>query len=295
METPAAPWPLLQIAIEPKSKADQEKLHIALSKLADEDPWFNVKRDEESGQTIIAFMGKLELDNIIDRVRAEFKINVNIGSPQVAYRETITRSHRQNYTHNKQSGGVGQFARVRIMFEPNAYEPDFALASSIVGSAVPNDCIAGVEKGLRSVLSAGPFAGFPMIGVKATLVDAAWHDIEPLAFEIAGRACIREAAPHLGVKLLEPIMKVEVVTPADFVVSIIGELKSRRGQIREEETRDVAIVINAMVPLATTFELEETLRSRSKGQARLSARYVGYAPVPLPDDRDPPPAAAMFA
>ncbi len=297
MEKPAAPWPLLEIAIEPKSKADQEKLLIALSKLADGDPWFHVKWDEESGQTIIAGMDELHLDTVIDRVRREFNIDVNVGTLRVAYRETITRIHEQDYTHKRTSGGRGQFARVKIVFEPNADSTDFVLESRIVGDAVPNEYVAGVEKGLLTVLSSGPFAGFPMIGVKATLVDGAYHDSDSsaLAFEIAGRACLREAAPCLGVQLLEPITKVEVVTPGDYVGSVIGELNSRRGQIRGQETRGVAVVVNAIVPLANMFKLEETLRTRSNGQALLSASYSGYSPVPRPDDRDPPPAMAMRA
>ncbi|WP_244734613.1 hypothetical protein [Mesorhizobium sp. 113-1-2] len=183
------------------------------------------------------------------------------------------------------------------MFEANAYNPDLVFASRIAGGAIPGDYVAGVEKGVRSALSQGPFAGFPMIGVKATLVDGAWHetDSSALAFEVAGRACFREAAPHLGVQLLEPIMRVEVVTPADYAGSITGELKSRRGQIRDQETRDGAVVIHATMPLATMFKLEETLWSRSNGQARLSACYARYEPVPGPDSRDPPPAAAAFA
>jgi elongation factor G len=297
MEKPAAPWPLLQIAIEPKSRADEEKLRTVLSKLADEDPSFRVKTDEESGQTIIAVMGELHLDSIIDRVRREFMINVNVGAPQVAYRETITRSHQQDYAHKKLFAGKSQFARVKIVFEPDADRTDLAFASRIVDGTVPNEYISGVEKGISSALSAGPFAGFPMIGVKATLIDGAFHDADSsaLAFEVAGRACFREAAPRLGVQLLEPIMKVEVVTPADCAGSIVGELNSRRGQIRGQETRDLSVVIDAMVPLATMSRLEETLQSRSAGQARLSVSYAAYAPVPLPDDRDPPPAAAMYA
>jgi len=297
MEQLAAPWPLLQIAIEAKSRADEEKLRIALSRLADEDPWLHIKWDEESGQTIIAFMDEPALDSIIERLRREFMINVNVGAPQVAYRETITRAHQQDYTHKRHFGGTGQFARVKIMFEPNAYNPDFVFASRTAGSAIPDEYVTEVENGLRGALSAGPFAGFPMIGVKATLVDGALHetDSSALAFEVAGRACFREAAPRLGVQLLEPIMKVEAMTPADYVGSIVGELKSRRGRIGDQETRDVAVVIHATVPLATMFKLEDTLRSRSNGQTRLSVSYAGYELVPTPDDRDPPPAAAMFA
>lgn len=297
MEKPAAPWPLLQLAIEAKSKADEGKLRIVLSRLADEDPWFYVKWDEESGQTIIAAMGEVELDRIIDRVRREFNLAVNVGAPQIAYRETIIRSYQQDYTHKKLLAGTGQFARVKIMFEPNAHNPDLVFASRIAGGAIPNEYMAGVEKGLRSIQSQGPFAGFPMIGVKAILVDGAWHetDSSALAFEVAGRACFREAAPHLGVQLLEPIMRVEVVTPADYAGSIISELKSRRSQIQDQESRDVAVVIHATMPLVNMFKLEETLWSRSNGQARLGVSYAAYAPVPLPDDRDPPPAAAVFA
>ncbi|MBZ9742090.1 MULTISPECIES: hypothetical protein [unclassified Mesorhizobium] len=297
MEKSAPPWPLLQIAIEAKSKADEEKLRIALRRLAGGNPGFHVRWDEESGQTIIAFMDEVELESIIDRVRHEFNIAVNIGTPQVAYRETITRSHQRDHTHKRLFGGAGQFARVVIKFEPNSHKADFAFQSGIIGDAVPNDYVEGVEKGLLSALAAGPFAGFPMIGVKATLVDGDWHqtDSSALAFEIAGRACFREAAPRLGVQLLEPIMKVEVMTPADHVDGIIGELKSRRGHIQDQETRDPDVLINAVVPLATMSKLEDALRSLSKGQARLSTFYSRYAPVPGFDDREPPPAAAMFA
>lgn len=297
MEKSAAPWPLLQIAIEPKSKADQERLLIALSELADEDPWFHVKSDEESGQIIIAFVSELHLNDIVDRIRREFKVEVNVGAPQVAHRETITRKHEQDYTHKKQTGGSGQFARVKIVFEPNPASSEFEFEAKVVGGAVPKKYILGVEKGINSVMTSGPFAGSPMIGVKATLIDGAYHDVDSsvLAFEIAGRACFREAAPRLGVQLLEPIMTVEVVTPEDYVGSVIGELNSRRGQIQGQETRGVAVVVNAMMPLANMFKLENTLRSRSKGQAVLSASYAGYSPVPLPDDGDPPPAMAIRA
>ncbi|MGO4834619.1 elongation factor G, partial [Rhizobiaceae sp. 2RAB30] len=236
------PEPVIQIAIEPKTKGDQEKMGLALNRLAAEDPSFRVKSDEESGQTIIAGMGELHLDIIVDRMRREFKVEANVGAPQVAYRETITRTHEQDYTHKKQTGGTGQFARVKIVFEPNPDGEDFVFDSKIVGGSVPKEYIPGVEKGLRSVLSSGPFAGFPMIGVKATLIDGAFHDVDSsvLAFEIAGRACIREAAPKLGVQLLEPIMKVEVVTPEDYVGNVIGDLNSRRGQIQGQESRGIA-------------------------------------------------------
>ncbi len=276
------PEPVIQIAIEPKTKADQEKMGLALNRLAAEDPSFRVKTDEESGQTIIAGMGELHLDIIVDRMRREFKVEANVGAPQVAYRETITRTHEQDYTHKKQTGGSGQFARVKIVFEPNAEGEDFVFESKVVGGSVPKEYVPGVEKGINSVLSSGPFAGFPMIGVKASLVDGAYHDVDSsvLAFEIAGRACFREAAAKLGVQLLEPIMKVEVVTPEDYVGDVIGDLNSRRGQIQGTEARGVATVVNAMVPLANMFKYVDNLRSMSQGRAQYTMQFDHYEPVP---------------
>ena len=276
------PEPVIQIAIEPKTKGDQEKMGLALNRLAAEDPSFRVKTDEESGQTIIAGMGELHLDILVDRMRREFKVEANVGAPQVAYRETITRSHEQDYTHKKQTGGTGQFARVKLVFEPNAEGEDFVFESKIVGGAVPKEYIPGVEKGIRSVLSSGPFAGFPMISVKATLIDGAFHDVDSsvLAFEIAGRAALREAAPKLGVQLLEPVMKVEVVTPEDYVGSVIGDLNSRRGQIQGQEARGIAVVVNAMVPLANMFKYVDSLRSMSQGRAQYTMQFDHYEPVP---------------
>ncbi|MGB3387822.1 MAG: elongation factor G [Pseudaminobacter sp.] len=276
------PEPVIQIAIEPKTKGDQEKMGLALHRLAAEDPSFRVKTDEESGQTIIAGMGELHLDIIVDRMKREYKVEANVGAPQVAYRETITRTHEQDYTHKKQSGGSGQFARVKIMFEPNTEGEDFVFESKIVGGAVPKEYVPGVEKGIQSVLSSGPFAGFPMIGVKATLIDGAYHDVDSsvLAFEIAGRACFREAAGKLGVQLLEPIMKVEVVTPEDYVGSVIGDLNSRRGQIQGQESRGTAVVVNAMVPLANMFKYVDNLRSMSQGRAQYTMQFDHYEPVP---------------
>jgi elongation factor G len=276
------PDPVIQIAIEPKTKGDQEKMGLALHRLAAEDPSFRVKTDEESGQTIIAGMGELHLDIIVDRMRREFKVEANVGAPQVAYRETITRAHEQDYTHKKQTGGTGQFARVKVLFEPDAEGGDFKFESKIVGGAVPKEYIPGVEKGIQSVLSSGPFAGFPMIGVKATLIDGAYHDVDSsvLAFEIAARACFREAAPKLGVQLLEPIMKVEVVTPEDYVGSVIGDLNGRRGQIQGQESRGVAVVVNAMVPLANMFKYVDNLRSMSQGRAAYTMQFDHYEPVP---------------
>jgi elongation factor G len=276
------PEPVIQIAIEPKTKADQEKMGIALHRLAAEDPSFRVKSDEESGQTIIAGMGELHLDIIVDRMRREFKVEANVGAPQVAYRETITRGAEHDYTHKKQSGGSGQFARIKVRFEPNEESEDFKFASEIVGGAVPKEYIPGVQKGIDSVMGAGPFAGFPMIGVKATLVDGAYHDVDSsvLAFEIAGRACFREAAAKLGVQLLEPIMKVEVVTPEDYVGDVIGDLNSRRGQIQGTETRGIATVVNSMVPLANMFKYVDNLRSMSQGRAQYTMQFDHYEPVP---------------
>ena len=277
------PEPVIQIAIEPKTKADQEKMGIALHRLAAEDPSFRVKSDEESGQTIISGMGELHLDIIVDRMRREFKVEANVGAPQVAYRETITRSAEHDYTPKKQSGGSGQFARIKVRFEPNPEGEDFKFASEIVGGSVPKEYIPGVQKGIDSVMGSGPFAGFPMIGVKATLLDGAYHDVDSsvLAFEIAGRACFREAAASkLGVQLLEPIMKVEVVTPEDYVGDVIGDLNSRRGQIQGTETRGIATVVNAMVPLANMFKYVDNLRSMSQGRAQYTMQFDHYEPVP---------------
>ncbi|WP_075996183.1 elongation factor G [Salaquimonas pukyongi] len=276
------PDPVIQIAIEPKTKGDQEKMGIALNRLAAEDPSFRVKSDEESGQTIIAGMGELHLDILVDRMKREFKVEANIGAPQVAYRETITQAHEVDYTHKKQSGGSGQFARVKILFEPNPDGEDFAFESKIVGGNVPREYVPGVEKGIQSVLNSGPLAGFPMLGVKATLLDGAYHDVDSsvLAFEIASRAAFREAAPRAGAQLLEPIMKVEVVTPEEYVGDVIGDLNSRRGQIQGQEMRGIAVVINAHVPLANMFKYVDNLRSMSQGRAQYTMQFDHYAPVP---------------
>ena len=276
------PEPVIQIAIEPKTKGDQEKMGIALNRLAAEDPSFRVKSDEESGQTIIAGMGELHLDILVDRMKREFKVEANVGAPQVAYRETITKVHEEDYTHKKQSGGSGQFARVKIIFEPNPESEEFEFESKIVGGAVPKEYIPGVQKGIESVLSSGPLAGFPMRGVKATLIDGAYHDVDSsvLAFEIAARACFREAAKQAGAQLLEPIMKVEVVTPEEYVGDVIGDLNSRRGQIQGQEIRGVAVVVNAHVPLANMFKYVDNLRSMSQGRAQYTMQFDHYAPVP---------------
>ncbi|MDF1601440.1 elongation factor G [Mesorhizobium sp. YIM 152430] len=276
------PDPVIQIAIEPKTKGDQEKMGLALNRLAAEDPSFRVKTDEESGQTIIAGMGELHLDIIVDRMKREFKVEANVGAPQVAYRETITRTAEVDYTHKKQTGGTGQFARVKLVFEPNPESEEFVFESKIVGGAVPKEYIPGVQKGIQSVLSSGPLAGFPMLGVKATLIDGAFHDVDSsvLAFEIASRAAFREGAQKAGAQLLEPIMKVEVVTPEDYVGNVIGDLNGRRGQIQGQETRGVAVVVNAMVPLANMFKYVDNLRSMSQGRAQYTMLFDHYEPVP---------------
>jgi elongation factor G len=276
------PEPVIQIAIEPKTKGDQEKMGIALNRLAAEDPSFRVKTDEESGQTIIAGMGELHLDIIVDRMRREFKVEANVGAPQVAYRETITRKTEKDYTHKKQTGGTGQFARVKIIFEPNPEGEDFLFESKIVGGSVPREYIPGVQKGIESVMNSGPIAGFPMLGVKATLIDGAYHDVDSsvLAFEIASRAAFKEAAREAGAQLLEPIMKVEVVTPEDYVGDVIGDLNSRRGQIQGQEMRGIATVINAHVPLANMFKYVDTLRSMSQGRAQYTMQFDHYSAVP---------------
>lgn len=275
------PEPVIEIAIEPKTKADQEKMGLALSRLAAEDPSFRVKSDEESGQTIIAGMGELHLDIIVDRMRREFKVEANVGQPQVAYRETITKAAEIDYTHKKQSGGSGQFARVKILFEPHEGD-EFIFESKIVGGAVPKEYIPGVQKGIESVMGAGPLAGFPMLGVKATLLDGAYHDVDSsvLAFEIAARAAFREGAQKAGAQLLEPIMKVEVVTPEDYVGDVIGDLNSRRGQISGTEPRGIATVVDAMVPLANMFGYVNSLRSMSQGRAQYTMQFDHYEPVP---------------
>ncbi|MEN0654340.1 MULTISPECIES: elongation factor G [Hyphobacterium] len=276
------PEPVIEIAVEPKSKADQEKLGIGLNKLAAEDPSFRVKTDEESGQTIMAGMGELHLDILVDRLRREFKVEANIGQPQVAYRETLGRTAEITYTHKKQSGGSGQFAEVKMIFEPLEPGSGFQFESKIVGGNVPREYIPGVEKGIRSVMDNGLIAGFPVIDFKATLIDGKYHDVDSsvLAFEIAARAAFREVKGKADVKLLEPIMKVEVVTPDDYTGSVIGDLNSRRGQIQGQEMRGVATVVNAMVPLANMFGYVNALRSSTQGRAQFTMQFDHYEPVP---------------
>ena len=276
------PEPVIEIAIEPRSKSDQEKLGVALQRLAAEDPSFRVSTDEESGQTIIAGMGELHLDILVDRMKREFKVEANVGQPQVAYRETIGQAYEIDYTHKKQTGGTGQFARVKILFEPNEAGAGYEFESKIVGGNVPKDYIPGVEKGINSVRESGLLAGFPLIDFRATLVDGAYHDVDSsvLAFEIASRAAIKEAKPQLKMKLLEPVMKVEVVTPDEYTGTVIGDLNSRRGQIRDQEMRGNATVVNAFVPLANMFGYVNNLRSATQGRAQFTMQFDHYEPVP---------------
>ena len=276
------PEPVIEIAIEPKSKADQEKLGIALSKLAAEDPSFRVSTDSESGQTILKGMGELHLDIKVDILRRTYKVDANVGAPQVAYRETLTKKAEIDYTHKKQSGGSGQFARVKIVAFPNEVGKGYEFESKIVGGSVPKEYIPGVEKGLESVMNSGPLAGFPVVDVKVELIDGAYHDVDSsaLAFEIASRAALREAMQKGGAVLLEPIMKVEVVTPEDYTGSVIGDLTGRRGQVQGQDMRGNAIVINAMVPLANMFGYVNTLRSMSQGRATFTMQFDHYEQVP---------------
>jgi elongation factor G len=276
------PEPVIEIAIEPKSKADQEKLGVALQKLAAEDPSFRVSTDQESGQTILKGMGELHLDIKVDILRRTYKVDANIGAPQVAYREKLTRRVEQDYTHKKQTGGTGQFARVKIVFEPNEAGAGNVFESKIIGGAVPKEYVPGVEKGINSVMGAGILAGFPVVDVKATLIDGAYHDVDSsvLAFEIASRAAFREALQKGGSVLLEPIMKVEVVTPEEYTGSAIGDLNSRRGQIQGQDVRGNANVINAMVPLANMFGYVNQLRSFSQGRATFTMQFDHYEQVP---------------
>jgi elongation factor G len=276
------PEPVIEIAIEPKSKADQEKLGVALAKLAAEDPSFRVTTDHESGQTILKGMGELHLDIKVDILKRTYKVDANIGAPQVAFRERITKRVEHSYTHKKQTGGTGQFAAVTLVVEPNEPGKGYEFESKVVGGAVPKEYIPGVEKGVESVLSSGVVAGFPVVDVKVQLIDGKYHDVDSsaLAFEIATRACFREALQRGKSVLLEPIMKVEVVTPEDYTGSVIGDLNSRRGQIQGQDMRGNANVINAMVPLMNMFGYVNNLRSMSQGRATFTMQFDHYAEAP---------------
>jgi len=276
------PEPVIEIAIEPKSKADQEKLGVALAKLATEDPSFRVSTDQESGQTILKGMGELHLDIKVDILKRTYKVDANIGAPQVAFREKITQRVEHSYTHKKQTGGSGQFAAIKILCEPTAPGTPFEFVDEIVGGAVPKEYIPGVEKGLESVLGSGVLAGFPVVDLKVTLTDGKYHDVDSsaLAFEICARQCLREALQKGKPVLLEPIMKVEVVTPEDYTGSVIGDLNSRRGQIQGQDMRGNANVINAMVPLMNMFGYVNNLRSMSQGRATFTMQFDHYAELP---------------
>ena len=282
LETMTFPEPVIEIAVEPKTKADQEKMGLALARLAAEDPSFRVETDIESGQTIMKGMGELHLDILVDRMKREFKVEANIGAPQVAYRETISRQAEIDYTHKKQTGGSGQFARVKMVITPTEPGEGFSFESKVVGGTVPKEYIPGVEKGVKSVMDSGPLAGFPVIDFKVALIDGAYHDVDSsvLAFEIAARAAMRDGMKKAGAKLLEPIMKVEVVTPEEYTGGIIGDLTSRRGQISGQESRGNAVVVNAFVPLANMFGYINNLRSMSSGRAVFTMLFDHYEAVP---------------
>ncbi|MBH98424.1 MAG: elongation factor G [Rhodospirillaceae bacterium] len=276
------PDPVIEIAVEPKTKNDQEKMGTALTRLAAEDPSFQVSSDEESGQTIIKGMGELHLEIIVDRMKREFKVEANIGAPQVAYRETISSNADIDYTHKKQTGGAGQFARVKMSFETLEPGSGIIFEDKIRGGNIPKEYIPGVEKGIRSVANAGLLAGFPVIDFKVILVDGAYHDVDSsvMAFEIAARSAFKEAMPKLGVRLLEPMMKVEVVTPEEYMGDVIGDLNSRRGQVSGTEARGNATVIESSVPLANMFGYVNTLRSMTQGRAQFTMHFDHYEPVP---------------
>ena len=292
----APPW-LVEVAIEPRSKADQDKLDVALAVLAAEDPLFRVSTDQESGQTILNGMSELHLDSKVDILRRSYKLDVNIGAPRVAFRERVTKRAEVKCTHRRQTGGTGQFAEVSIVVEPNQPGKGYEFESRIVNGAVPSEYIPGVEKGLRSVLNCGVVAGFPVVDVKVQLVDGKYHDVDSsaLAFEIASRAAFREALQKGGSVLLEPIMKVEVVTPDDCTGAVIGDLNVRRGQLQGQDISGNANVINAMVRLMNMFGYVNNLRAISRGRATFTMRFDHHADVPLPPDDDPPfrPAIGM--
>ena len=282
LETMTFPDPVIEIAVEPKTKNDQEKMSQGLARLAAEDPSFRVETDLESGQTIMKGMGELHLDILVDRLKREFKVEANIGAPQVAYRETISHKIEHTYTHKKQSGGSGQFAEVKLEIMPTEPGEGYSFESRIVGGTVPKEYVPGVEKGIKSVMDSGPLAGFPVIDFKVALLDGKYHDVDSsvLAFEIASRMCMREGLKKAGAKLLEPMMKVEVVSPEEYTGSIIGDLTSRRGQVTGQEQRGNAIAINAFVPLANMFGYINTLRSMSSGRANFTMQFDHYEPVP---------------
>ncbi len=276
------PDPVIEVAVEPKTKQDQEKMGAALKRLSDEDPSFRVTSDTESGQTVIKGMGELHLEILVDRMKREFKVEANVGAPQVAYRETIGKPAYLDYTHKKQTGGSGQFARIKLELEPGEVGSGEIFESKIVGGNVPKEYIPGVEKGIMSIASGGVLAGFPLIDWKVTLVDGAYHDVDSsvMAFEIAARSAFRELVMSAKPKLLEPIMRVEVVTPEDYVGDVMGDLNRRRGHITGTEPRGNAQVIAAMVPLANMFGYVNNLRSATQGRAQFTMHFDHYEQVP---------------
>ena len=276
------PDPVIEVAVEPKTKADQEKMGVALQRLAAEDPSFKVSIDHESGQTVMKGMGELHLEILVDRMQREFKVDATVGAPQVAYRETITQPTKVDYTHKKQSGGAGQFAKIELEFEPLDPGKGIIFESKIVGGRVPKEYIPGVEKGIKMSTESGYLAGFPVIDFKCVLVDGAFHDVDSsvMAFEIAARAAFREAMPKAKAVLLEPMMKIEVVTPEEYMGDVIGDLNSRRGQVSGMEQRGVNHVVNGMVPLANMFGYVNNLRSMSQGRASYTMTFDHYEQVP---------------
>tara|TARA_Y100001970_G_scaffold68221_1_gene86894 strand:+ start:1 stop:1920 length:1920 start_codon:yes stop_codon:yes gene_type:complete len=276
------PDPVIEVAVEPKTKADQEKMGVALGRLAAEDPSFRVTSDHDSGQTIIKGMGELHLDILVDRMKREFKVEANVGAPQVAYRETITTEADIDYTHKKQSGGAGQFARVKMVIKPGEPGCGLDFENTVVGGNIPKEYIPGVEKGIDAAMTFGVVAGFPVTDVKVVLYDGAFHDVDSsvMAFELAGRAGFREGLQKAGPKLLEPVMRVEVVTPEDFVGDVIGDLNSRRGQVQGMEPQGINTLVKAMVPLATMFGYVNNLRSLTQGRASYSMFFEKYEQCP---------------
>jgi elongation factor G len=282
LERMVFPDPVIELSVEPKTKADQERMGIALNRLAAEDPSFRVSTDHESGQTIIKGMGELHLDILVDRMRREFKVEANVGAPQVAYRESLAKAVDVDYTHKKQSGGSGQFGRVKVTVVPGERGSGIVFSDEIKGGNIPREYIPSVEKGMRESAENGHMIGFPIIDFEIKLTDGAYHDVDSsaLAFEIAGRAAMREVAAKAGIKLLEPVMKVEVTTPEDFMGDVIGDLNSRRGQIQGTDSRGNAQVVEAMVPLANMFGYVNQLRSFSQGRANYSMQFSHYEEVP---------------
>jgi elongation factor G len=286
LESMDFPAPVISVAIEPKTKGDQEKLGVAIQRLSEEDPTFHVETDEETGQTIIAGMGELHLEILVDRMRREFKVEANVGKPQVAYRETLRKPvARHDYTHKKQTGGSGQFAKIQIAIEPlptGEVEGGYEFVNKITGGRVPREYIPSVDAGCKEAMTAGPLAGYPLTDVRVTLLDGAYHDVDSseLAFKVAGIAAFKEAAKLADPAILEPVMKVEVVTPEDFMGDVIGDLNSRRGQIQAMDERSGARVVRALVPLSEMFGYVGDLRSRTQGRASYSMEFDSYAEVP---------------